>query len=692
MGQLHDFGKYSLLFEEVLEHERVHVNHAVPGAAVVYERYGGKKAARMLAIPIAAHHSELCEGTALWKRVLSGDGEPYDNNGDEISLYGRQALADAFDVFCKEIAISSARPVPPDYCTAEDQDLAYMLYERMLFSALVDADYSASAEHFAPDYLATHTGAPLDAQKAWARLLDLRSKKQRDSHAKSAINAVRDQLFADCKNAAEKPPGLFTLTAPTGTGKTLSLLAFAIQHAKKWGKRRIILILPYLALAEQSAKDYRYVFPDLLESHSAAQLSEESRLLAERWDAACILTTTVGFFEPLFAARPASCRRLHQIANSIIVLDEAQSLPATVLDATLRTVKELCERYGCSFVFSTATQPSYQYRPQLSWTPHEIVPNPQSLFAATRRARVSFQIGQATPLEQIAAQMAAQSSCCAILNLRRHARKLFHLLQEICKKDSLFFMTTDLCLAHRRTIMAAIKARINAGLPCRLVATQCIEAGVDLDFPVLYRALAPLEAIIQAAGRCNRNGDTADGLVIVFVPDEEGRLYPDFNYERAANCVKLLLSRSAIDCCNLADIARYYEQLYPDKGGDCDELRQAIQERDFHAAAEAYHLIKAPDATVVVPYPPEIALFKQIRDMGDSGQFTERYMQAARKITVSVYNTPALRDLCTPIPIRLPNGQLAQAGWYLLGDAAHYREDTGLALENDSAQTTIHIL
>ncbi|MEG1269112.1 MAG: CRISPR-associated endonuclease Cas3'', partial [Oscillospiraceae bacterium] len=355
LGRLHDLGKYSQGFQEVLSHRKIHVNHAVPGAAVALGRYRGhRETAKLLALLIAAHHSELDSGVfPLLNRVLAGEGEPFDEAHNEIPLFGHTALIDAYDKMQLAVPLPQGYPEHVSSESAEDANLAYMLGARMLFSALTDADYSASAEHFDSEYLMEHTAPKLDPDAALDRLYALREQKQKNAEGDSKLNKIRDRLFDDCLEAAMQPPGLFTLTAPTGTGKTLSLFAFAAAHAKKWGKRRIIILLPFLALAEQNVREYRRVVPNLLESHSAAELSEDSRLLAERWSAECIVTTNVGFFEPLFASRPTDCRRLHQIANSVIVLDEAQSLPEALLDSTLRCVKELCDRYGCTAVFST---------------------------------------------------------------------------------------------------------------------------------------------------------------------------------------------------------------------------------------------------------------------------------------------------------------------------------------------------
>ncbi|MEG2421775.1 MAG: hypothetical protein RSB55_09490, partial [Oscillospiraceae bacterium] len=337
------------------------------------------------------------------------------------------------------------------------------------------------------------------------------------------------------------------------------------------------------------------------------------------------------------------------------------------------------DRYGCTVVFSTATQPSFQYRPGLHWKPREIVPHPQALFSATRRVTYDWRIDRATPLEQIADELAAVPQSCAILNLRRHAKRLYELLKSRCNPEELFFLSTDLCLAHRRTVLEEIVARLNAGLPCRLISTQCIEAGVDLDFPLLYRALAPLEAIIQAAGRCNRNGAPTPGRLVVFIPDVEGHLYPDDHYCNAANCVKELNASKPIDCSDLAQIDEYYARLYPNSAGDKPPLVDAIKKRDFHIVAKEYRLIQKSGANVVVPYGPEQATYDAVRNAISTTGLTHDLMQTARAITVSTYQMDLVRRFCVPIPYRVPGGGLSnQTGWYLLGDPKQYNLKTGL--------------
>lgn len=680
LGGLHDFGKASERFAEVLEKKRVHVNHAYPGAALAYFHYGQKKTARMLATVIAAHHSYLDSGCILrLKELMQGVGSDCDEDGNAFSLFGAAEMKEALEIFQtgnpQLLQIKIPRPLPD-----EDDTFADMLLIRFFLSALVDADYSASAEHFEPDYLKTHTGSALNPKKALEHLLEIRDEKQKLSTSSAALNALRDQLFEDCLCAAEMPPGLFTLTAPTGLGKTLSLFAFAAKHCVKYRQmRRIILILPYLAIMEQNVQDYRRVIPELLESHSAAALDDKARILSERWAVPCVVTTNVGFFEPLFSARPTDCRRLHQIANSVIVLDEAQSLPPELLEVTLRTVKLLCSQYGCTVVFSTATQPSFQYLPGLHWMPTEIVPNPGKLFQATRRVTYDWRIERPVPFRQISEELTSCEQGCVIVNLRAHAEKLFHILEETVSSDELFFLTSDLCAAHRSQVLEIVKKRLLEGKTCYLVASQCIEAGVDLDFPVVYRALAPLESIIQAAGRCNRNGDGSDGRVIVFLPDEE-RLYPPgAYYQRAAICVKTLSSRHSIDCYDLKHIEEYYELLYSNTGGDKERLKHAIQDRDYEKVQEEYKLIESKGVQVIVPWADKMDLFLSIQEEYRRTGLTRELMKQARPLTVSSFAENQVKECCSPLFFRA-YGQESEVwtDWYLLGNQECYHEKLGL--------------
>ena len=684
LGRFHDFGKYGDRFQQVLRHERTGVDHASPGAALVYNTYQKRAGVLLAASVIASHHTtlSLCDAQTM-RRICQGSGSRQNSEGYDFSLFGPSEIRRAVACWLEHFSTPALKPEPPDFSAQEDSRLAKMLFLRFLYSALVDADYSSAARHFDHDYLIKNSGPRLDIGDAQARLDALQAQKRAGSTASDALNRLRDRLFDDCKAAALQPPGLFTLTAPTGLGKTLSLLSFALEHCKQHGKRRVIVVVPFLSVIEQNVKDYKQVIPALLEIHSNAE--DTVRELSQRWDAPCIVTTNVGLLQPLFSNLPGACRHLHQLANSVIVFDEAQSLPPHLLDATLRTVKLLCSQYGCSVVFSTATQPDFDKRPGLTWQPQEIARDPDALFLATRRVTFDWRIDRPTPLEQIAREIAEKPQACVIVNLRAHARKLYQLTVERCGEADTFFLTSDLCPAHRLAMLETVRERLADGQPCRLIATQCIEAGVDLDFPLLYRALAPLESIIQAAGRCNRNGDTPSGRVVVFVPDED-RLYPPGAYYRnAALKVKALASRHPIDCSRLDHVREYYELLYAYGEGDDPALRDAIAREDFDGTAAAYRLIENSGAPVIVPYAGEKELYDEIRKELDAHGLTPQLLRKARPITVSSFDRAALERFAVPLTCTdRETGVPQPAGVYLLAISEFYTPKQGLLWEENN--------
>lgn len=683
LGETHDFGKYSRIFAEVLDHKRIHVNHAMPGAALLYMFYSKKSRTRsMITSVVGSHHGKLrLLSEQTLRQLWEGKGhEELDEAGYTYSLYGQEEMKHAYDIWSESFSRMPLKSAP-DFRSTEDPSLSKMLFMRFLFSALVDADYSSSAEHFQPDYLMTNTGRRFDPEESIERLQSLLQEKRQNSSAASSLNELRNELFEECYKAAERKPGLYNLTAPTGLGKTLSLFAFAARHCQVHGKRRVILVLPYLSILEQNVQDYRRMVPDLLEIHSNASLDERARLLSERWSAPCIVTTNVGLMEPLFSSEPTRCRHLHQLSDSVIVLDEAQSLPVHLLRATLRTLKLLCDYYGCTVVLSTATQPSYEYLSELSWEPTEIVADPGRMFQETRRVRYEWRIHEEVPLESVAEEIAREDQVCVVVNLRRHARRLFQKMQDMVPAEALFYITTDLCPAHRTETLTMIRQRLREGKRCCLIATQCIEAGVDLDFPVMFRALAPLDSIIQAAGRCNRNGDSPDGRVVVFCPqDDRGTYPPGEYYEMGANCVRELEMRHPIDCGNPDHIREYYQLLFSRNEGDKPSLCRAIEAEDFTGVEREYHIIEQSGINVIVPYAGRQDLFRQICNDLDREGLTNRLIHEARSITVSTYDRSFVEKFGEPLYYRSieNHGEAACTGYYILGNSELYDDKLGL--------------
>ena len=469
-AEVHDFGKYTEASQDVLKGTRTGVDHAISGACFLECCYKGSPGSRPLIEAVNGHHDGLVAYDMIRAElhaIVDDRKQAHGNAGKTPSIKSRKQLEAANAAFRNDFPDFRLPklPLPPD------TELESMLYTRMLFSCLVDADYTASAMNDDSTYLDRAEDSCFEPQMLLEKLYAYCGGIRQASTADKTLNRYRDQVFEQCGNMGDGPEGLYTLTAPTGTGKTLALLHFALRHCLRHGKKRIIIVLPFLTLAEQNAKTYSEIIPNVLVDHSQSDLPKEARELAARWSAPLIITTSVRFFEALFSDRPAVCRKLHNIAGSVVIFDEAQSLPANLTSATLRAVNELCSRYHTTMVFSTATQPDFAARGDLDRTPREILPEYWELFDALRRADVEWRLERETPIETIAEEMSGCGRVCTIVNLRRHARQIADALSRLCPEETVFFLTTDLCPAHRSWQIELIRQRLKQKLPCRVGAT-----------------------------------------------------------------------------------------------------------------------------------------------------------------------------------------------------------------------------
>jgi CRISPR-associated endonuclease/helicase Cas3 len=408
-------------------------------------------------------------------------------------------------------------------------------------------------------------------------------------------------VLDQCRARASDSPGLFSLTVPTGGGKTLSSIAFALDHAIKHNKRRIIYVIPYTSIIEQIAKIFRDIFGiAVIEHHSNLDPEKEtvqSRLAAENWDAPIIVTTNVQFFESLFAARTSRCRKLHNIVNSVVVLDEAQLLPPAFLEPTLNVIRQLASKcYGVTFVFSTATQPALNSRRGFGWHfsglehVREIMSDPEGLYRDLERVavRLPTDFHQANTWEDIACELSQHESVLCIVNSRADCRYLHRLMPK-----GAIHLSALMCGAHRSDVIAEIKQKLKDGELVRVISTQLVEAGVDIDFPVVYRTMAGLDSIHQAAGRCNREGELECGIVRVFVapkPSPEGLL---LKAEQAA--ISTLFGYEGNPMAR-ALLQPYFQKLYSqvnlDEQGIGDLLKSGDElEVQFRAAAAKFKLV-----------------------------------------------------------------------------------------------------
>ena len=613
-GLWHDLGKYRSGFQRYIRQakgEDAHIEgkvsgpdktHSTAGALLACDRYG--RAGRVLAYLIAGHHAGL-----------------YDWNSENTSLEYRLSSVDARKELDEAVAASPASDILNP--ASIDLDLRHVpggstgfaLWLRLLFSCLVDADFLDTEAFMDPGRAARRSD--------WPGVQILLEQFDRFMAGKSAaadptpVNQLRAEILAQCRVKAAETPGLFSLTVPTGGGKTLSSLAFALEHARRYGKRRVIYVIPYTSIIEQTADVFRAIFGDaVIEHHSNAESAPEqetgkSRLACENWDAPIVVTTNVQFFESLFAAKTSRCRKLHNIVDSVVVLDEAQLLPPEFLQPILDALNLLTKHYGVTMVLCTATQPALSTREYFDarqslrglHNVREIIDDPDALYRALERVQVRLPADWNTPTtwDALAQELQEHDSALAIVNRRQDARELWAKMPK-----GTLHLSALMCGTHRSRVIADITARLKANIPTRVVSTQLIEAGVDVDFPVVYRALAGLDSIAQAAGRCNREGKLERGNVVVFVAPKPA---PPGLLRKGEDACRSTLHGIEGNPLERDLFARYFECLYHacalDEHGIADLLKVdgGTLACNFRSAADQFKLIRDEDsAPVIVRY------------------------------------------------------------------------------------------
>jgi CRISPR-associated helicase Cas3/CRISPR-associated endonuclease Cas3-HD len=707
-GLLHDLGKYGDRFQARLQGKDQGLDHWSQGAWVAL----GEHRAIAAALAIQGHHVGLqCASTDALRRMSLQNltqNHPFGlalSDADHMRLKQR---AEADGLFFHAPAQTALSPK-----NGMAKAVANMLDVRMLFSCLVDADFLDTEAHFEGDAqgkCARLEGPKLDASAALAALDAHMAKLRSATGAQTEVRQAREALWNAAEQSGQMQPGLFTLTAPTGSGKTLAMLKFALEHAARHNLKRIVLAVPFLSVIEQTAREYRKVFklfPDnfVLEHHSLAGLGVEAerhdaegasesqrRLLSENWDAPIVLTTNVQLLESLFSNRPSSCRKLHNLMESVILFDEAQSLPAGLAVPTLAALSHLSSAYRSSVVFATATQPAFDTlhtavtkHAMQGWQPDEAVPKHAEMFSMLKRVEVSWpKNGEKRGWTELAADLRSDNAkqVLCVVNLKRH---VLALLKELEGTEGLFHLSTNMCAEHRRTVLNRVRARLKHGKTCRLISTQCVEAGVDLDFPLVYRALAPLEAIAQAAGRCNREGKLNEqgrlGKVVVFEPNEEKELrwcYPTHAYYQAAEVTRTMLTlHGDLNINDPALYRDYYRRLYDlnNPASQNELLNEAITALDFPEVAKHYRLIDQNTIQVLVPWADRWDEFDTLRSEAEREGISAKWMRRAQGLAVSIYLT---RDGAPAwaIPAKLRRGGTSDEWFFLEGD--YYDDILGL--------------
>lgn len=603
-GLLHDRGKASREFQERLRGSGKSVDHSTAGAQFAESRWKG--AGRLIAACVAGHHGGLKDGAS--------------GAGSSLAARLKKAIAKIIDEdelpAVPEIGQFPMRPAPG----ATKKTLAFRIsfFTRMLFSCLTDADFLDTESFMNRERSSARRGYPELSQMQ--NRFSERIEAIRNKPDPQPIDFQRNLILDTCLSKADQPTGMFSLTVPTGGGKTLSSLAFSLKHALIHGLKRVIYVIPFTSIIEQNADVFReFVGRDsVLEHHSAFdsakfprkdpennEILQRFELASENWDAPLIVTTSVQFFESLFSSRTSQCRKLHSIARSVVILDEAQMLPVDFLQPCLEVLRELSLNYGTSIVLCTATQPALNRTDEFPGGlegVREIAPDPVRLYNSFRRVNIT-DAGFLTQ-EQLVHQVEALSQVLCIVNTRREAREVFEGLRPA---EGAYHLSALMCPEHRSIQIAEVKERLRLGLPCRVVSTMLIEAGVDIDFPIVYREIAGIDSIAQAAGRCNREGRLIFGELILFrfesgMASDHSRI-PS---EAAAETMR----KFPDDPLCLDAVEDFFRNLYWRAGErlDSEHILDDLQEglKDcffpFETVAGKFRIIKEEGDTVLIPF------------------------------------------------------------------------------------------
>lgn len=660
-GMAHDIGKYSAAFQRRL-HGGPKVDHASAGA---FECLKAQQLAAAFAI--SGHHGGLPDGGGR------GDAAGAGTFWGRINRASQGRLED-YHAWQSEFSLPHANT--PAFAGTR---LEGMFFTRMLFSCLVDADYTDTGAFMDNSpYLPASSSS---MEELWRRLETYVSGW---FPPKGALNMQRCVILEQCMSAgAQYGPGLFTLTVPTGGGKTVASLSFALAQAKARRMKRIVYVIPYTSIIEQTAQAFREILGDenVLEFHSGVQFDQQEddasspeavplTRSVETWDVPVIVTTAVQFFESLYACQPSKCRKLHNLAQSVLIFDEAQMLPLPYLRPCVWAIAQLVRHYGASAVLCTATQPALdpifqEFAPEIPI--REICPMAEAHWESFRR--VSFQQAGTLSWMDLAARLQQQEQVLCVVNTRRAAREVFHQLSG----SGNFHLSTLMYPAHRRRILDEIRRCLRDGLPCRVVSTSLIEAGVDVDFPAVYRELSGLDSILQAAGRCNREGKRPpeDSIVTIF----QGEDPPPRLFETSIGAGKIVLDHCQ-DVSSRAAIHTYFSTLLDLKGAEAQDAHHILPLMEseffpFRTVAERFHLIESPTTTVYLPLEEGAGLVELLR----SGQYSRTLYRRLGQYGVSVYpqHLAALEQA----------GALEhlEDGSVVLRDIGLYTQTTGLTLE-----------
>lgn len=601
-GKWHDLGKYSRDFQNMIleangllisdqdDPVKKRVNHSSAGALWAVEKLP-KLYGEIMAFLIAGHHAGLADKEAE---------EPQKRNL-VFRLQDKSHLESLPDNIPDDILSVEELPNLKEVAKQVGPDGLH-LWIRMLFSCLIDADRLDTEEFFNPGKAKIRGNYPTTEEllPSLDQHIESMLKEVPEEVRATKTFSARQNLLQDCREKATYKPGFFSINAPTGAGKTLSSMAFALGHCKEYNKERVIYVAPFTAIIEQTTNTFKKVFGEsnVVEHHSnidPGEVSYAAKLATENWDAPIISTTTVQLFESLYANKTNACRKLHNLVNSVIILDEVQKLPLEYLRPIMSSLKSLVNNYGCTVVLCSATQPDFT-RFDIGEV-QEIVSDPENLHESLKRVDISPKLININDWSELVGQIKSDKSALIIVDKRQDCRDLHSLM------PGAYHLSTWMCGEHRSRLISEIKERLSQGEPIKVVSTQVVEAGVDLDFDVCYRNIAGIDSVVQAAGRVNREGRKESGELILFrKPDS----LPPGQLRQAANITQANLAKAGEECFSLEGHKNFFRELFEkyktslDKKNILKTLKPNVL--NFETAAKNFTLINSTDIPIIVPY------------------------------------------------------------------------------------------
>lgn len=664
-GMLHDIGKYSLAFQDKIKNNsNRQVDHSTAGAKACFEK-GGMY--RFMSYCIAGHHSGLPD--------YGSSSDP----GNAPTLQGRKKKhIEDCDAYKSEIHIPEIKTLPFDPKDSPVLDFSLSVFIRMLYSCLVDADFLDT------EYFMKEGRTQRETGEEPSVLLEKLKKHVAGwllNEDTETVNGRRTEILRHCFECGHKERGIFQLTVPTGGGKTIASLAFALQHAVENQMDRVIYVIPYTSIIEQNAAVFREILGEqnVLENHynvdyESTEELKPMQLASENWDKPVVVTTNVQFFESLFANKSSKCRKLHNIANSVIIFDEAQMVPTDYLKPCIAVMEELAANFRSSIVICTATQPALSPFFQRKMPVTELCPRVEEQFRFFER--VTFQNVGTISEDELIEKLQKEEQALCIVNTKKRAQRLYQKM----KGEGVFHLSTAMYPKHRRRVLDKIRQLVKDGKKCILISTSLVEAGVDLDFCTVYRQLAGVDSMIQAAGRCNREGKRAaqDSFAYLF-QFEEKEYVP--GQQLQIDVSKMLLSEGE-DISSLHGIEKYFEALYHFRGESLDKKKIFEEFKDkrynFAKAAKEFKLIEENTLTVFISREEEAEeLLWQIKHQG----YTKSGMRKAGQYCVQLYENDIEKLQGVGMLRQVPGGI---ENFYELVDSGQYSEEMGLDLGVES--------